>query len=86
MKKTFTFNNVEYTVSTCTAIAGCDGRDEANRQDALLVKTTLDSGEVDERVVFGYPMPEDDEDFAIMSGDYWAWDSDYEVLETVCCA
>lgn len=81
MKKSFTINNTEYTIYTCTAIAGCD---ETNtRQDALLVENTAESGEIFQYVVFGWEMPETAEDFENMCEDSTAWESDCEVLETV---
>ena len=81
MKKTFTVNNTDYTVIEVTAVASCD-MDTGDRQDALLVVNTQ-NGEKVEKVVFGYEMPETAEDFLDMCDDYNAWDSDYEVLETV---
>ena len=81
MKKTFTVNNADYTVIEVTAVASCD-MDTGDRQDALLVVNTQ-NGEKVEKVVFGYEMPETTEDFLDMCDDYNAWDSDYEVLETV---
>lgn len=82
MTKTFTlYGTDEYTVTTCTAIASCD-LDTANRQDALLV-SSYKNGEEFKTVVFGYKMPETDKDFAEMCEDSSAWESDYEVLDTV---
>ena len=79
MTKTFTIDNTEYTVTTCTAIALGD----VFEQGALLVENTADSGEMFQKVVFGYEMPETAEDFDEMCGDSGAWESDCEVLGTV---
>lgn len=78
MKKTFTINGTEYTVSTCTAIHPSD----LDRQDALLV-TSCENRETFEHVVFGYQMPDSEKDFEIMSNDPYAWDFDHETLATV---
>ena len=51
-------------------------------QDALLV-SSYKNGEEFKTVVFGYKMPETDKDFAEMCEDSSAWESDYEVLDTV---
>lgn len=82
-EKTFDFHGTEYTVSRCTAIADVDDYKEECRQNALLVSSTTDGGERINYVVFGYEMPEDDEEFAAMSEDAMMWDSDWETLETV---
>ena len=84
MKKTFTVEGTEYTVEEITAIATCAGEDsEDDRQYALLVTNMSDSGEKMEYVVFGYDMPENEDDFSNMCEDSDAWDSDCETLETV---
>lgn len=84
MKKTFTVEGIEYTIEEITAIATCAGEyTEADRQYALLVTNLADSGEKIEYVVFGYHMPEDEDDFANMCADGDAWDSDWETLATV---
>lgn len=80
--KTFTINDIKYTVQPCTAICMADQADESNRQKALLVSNEA-NGEKFDFVVFGYDMPETDEDFLCMSDDPGAWESDWEVLETV---
>ena len=73
----------EYTVEAVTAIAISAGdTSEADRQDALLVRSEV-NGEIFESVVFGYDMPESDEDFLTMCEDCSAWDSDCETLDTV---
>lgn len=78
MKK-FCVDNVEYEVERVTAIAGCDLEEgESMRQECLLVR---DSGE--ESVVFGFDMPEDDDDIRRMCDEPSAWETDWEVLETV---
>ena len=83
MEKTFTYEGREYTIKEVTAIADCDDYDEEYRQDALLVTSVADSGEKIEYVVFGWVMPENDDDFSDMCEDSNAWDSDWETLETV---
>ena len=84
MKKTFTVEGTEYTVEEITAIATCAGEySEDDRQNALLVTNMADSGEKIEYVVFGYDMPENEDDFSDMCEDSDAWDSDCETLETV---
>ena len=80
--KTFEINGTEYTVEACTAICGADLGDESKRQDAILV-TSENGGEKSEFVVFGWEMPETDEDFSDMCDDSSAWESDHEVLKTV---
>ena len=83
MKKTFTVERTEYTVEDITAIATCAGEySEDFRQNALLVTNMADSGEKIEYVVFGYDMPENDDDFYDMCEDSDAWDSNWETLET----
>lgn len=83
MEKTFTVEGTEYTVEEITAISYCDDYNEEYRQDALLVATVADSGEKFASVVFGYNMPDDEDDFAMMCDDCYAWDSFYETLATV---
>lgn len=80
--KTFTINDIKYTVQPCTAICMADQADESNRQKALLISNEA-NGEKFDFVVFGYDMPETDGDFLCMSDDPGAWESDWEVLETV---
>lgn len=75
-----------YTIETCTAIdlhSIMDGTGEAARQHALKVVYQLDSGELVEYVVFGWQMPEDEEDLIEMFDDPTAWESDWEALSTV---
>ena len=84
MKKTFIIEGTEYTVEEITAIATCAGEHgEEMRQNALLVTNMADSGEKIEYVVFGYDMPENDDDFSDMCEDSDAWDSNWETLKTV---
>ena len=80
--KTFEIDGTEYTVETCTAICSADLGDESKRQDALLVSSD-NGGEKSEFVVFGWEMPETSEDFSDMCDDSSAWESEWEVLETV---
>lgn len=70
----------EYAITTCTAIAVSVG--DTERQDALLVESEYD-GEKFQQVVFGYPMPETEEDFLAMCEDSYAWDFTGEDLATV---
>ena len=83
MKKTFIIEKTEYTVEEITAISYCDDYNEEYRQDALLVTSIAYSGEKFASVVFGYNMPDDEDDFAMMCDDCYAWDSFYETLATV---
>lgn len=80
--KQFEIDNTEYTVENCTAICGADLGDEGKRQDALLVSSERD-GEKFEEVVFGYEMPETEENFLDICENYAAWESGEDVLETV---
>ena len=80
--KTLCIGETTYTIETVTAIASCDLADNI-RQDALLVCYVNDFGEEIESVVFGYEIPEDEEDFNTMADDPFAWESDFEVLATV---
>lgn len=81
MKK-FEVNGSEYTVQRCTAICAADCGDESKRQAALLVSSERD-GEKFEQIVFGYEMPETDENFRDMCEDSGAWESDWQVIKTV---
>lgn len=84
MKKIFTFEGTEYTVEEITAIATCAGDySEDDRQNAILVTNVADSGEKIEYIVFGYDMPENEDDFSDMCKDSDAWDSDWETIATV---
>lgn len=65
----------EYEVFNVTAIALCDEENEANRQNALLVRSVEDSGEVVEYVLFGWDMPEDEKTFREICEDASAWES-----------
>ena len=76
-----TVNERTYTIEPVTAIASCDLADKL-RQNALLVCYVDDDEEITS-VVFGYEMPEDEEDFNTMAEDPFAWESDFEVLATV---
>lgn len=89
MKKNFVDRTGEcdavrvWTVQTCKAIAVVAGDKEP--QDALLVYPADDIMGREEYVmiVFGWKMPEDDEGFAAMCEDLFAWSSDWEDLNTV---
>lgn len=76
-----TVNERTYTIEPVTAIASCDLANKL-RQNALLV-CYVDNDEEITSVVFGYEMPEDEEDFNAMAEDPFAWESDFEVLATV---
>ena len=76
-----TVNERTYAIEPVTAIASCDLADKL-RQNALLVCYVDDDEEITS-VVFGYEMPEDEEDFNTMAEDSFAWESDFEVLATV---
>lgn len=76
-----TVNERTYTIEPVTAIASCDLANKL-RQNALLVCYVDDDEEITS-VVFGYEMPEDEEDFNTMAEDPFAWESDFEVLATV---
>lgn len=84
MEKAFIIEGTEYTIEEITAISTCAGEySEDFRQNALLVTNMADSGEKFEYVVFGWAMPENEDDFSDMCEDFAAWDSDCETLETV---
>ena len=76
-----TVNERTYTIEPVTAIASCDLANKL-RQYALLVCYVDDDEEITS-VVFGYEMPEDEEDFNAMAEDPFAWESDFEVIATV---
>lgn len=80
--KQFEINGIEYTVESCSAICGADLGDEGKRQDALLVSTERD-GEKFEEVVFGYEMPETEENFLDMCDDSAAWETDAAIIASV---
>lgn len=73
MKKVFEMFGSEYTVENCMATAECD----TEPQEALRVSTTLESGEVSEMYVFGYDMPETQEEVECMFEDTSAWEPVY---------
>ena len=76
-----TVNERTYTIEPVTAIASCDLANKL-RQNALLVCYVDDDEEITS-VVFGYEMPEDEEDFNTIAEDPFAWESDFEVIATV---
>lgn len=82
MKKKLTINGTTYAIEEVTAIASISNGNEEERQAALLVSNTR-SGERFDFVVFGWDMPETEEDFGEMSADSDAWESDTEVLESI---
>lgn len=79
---TFYAGGVAYIVRECTAIAACDMGSENMRQNALHVGCHL-NWEYVEKVVFGYHMPESNEEFADMCADSDAWESEYNVLRSI---
>lgn len=83
MTKSFTLNDKNYLVREVSAVAGCV-LDTRERQDALLVTNKgYTSSEKFDYVVFGWSMPETEEDFAEMCEDSSAWESDEKVIKTV---
>ena len=80
--KQFEINGIEYTIEDCTAICGADCGDESKRQEALLVSSERD-GEKFEEVVFGYEMPETEENFLDMCDDSAVWETDAAVIASV---
>lgn len=79
---TITLSGIEYTITKCSAVALCDLED-GSRQEALLVRHTNEFGENIEAVVFGFNMPEDADDLAAMFEEPYAWEFDYEVINTI---
>lgn len=73
--KEFKLYDIEYTITDCTAIPECDERSEVARQNALLVIAKLESGETVEHIVFGWEMPEIEDDFLDMAHDTSAWEA-----------
>lgn len=80
--KLFEVNGTEYTIEDCTAICGADLGDEGKRQDALLVTSERD-GEKFKEVVFGYEIPETEENFLDICENYAAWETDAAVIASV---
>lgn len=80
--KQFEIDNTEYTIERCTAICAADCGEESKRQDALLVTSERD-GEKFEEVVFGYEMPETEENFLDICENYAAWETDAAVIASV---
>lgn len=80
--KVFNIGGTEYAVKICTAICAADCGEESKRQDALLISSER-NGEKFEEVVFGYEMPETEENFRDMCEDFGAWESNWQVIKTV---
>lgn len=80
--KQFEINGIEYTVEGCTAICGADLGDEGKRQAALFISSER-NGEKFEEVVFGYEMPETEENFLDICENYAAWETDAAVIASV---
>ena len=80
MTKTYTIDNITYTVRTCTAVSV----GETERATALYVDYYDESGEHVEYVVFNATMPEDEDEFMILCDYYDKWDSNYRTIATVC--
>ena len=69
----FRIDNIDYTVLECTAIALCDNGDVTKNQKALVIYS--DNGtETEKHVVFGWKLPETQEDMKAMFEDYSAWE------------
>lgn len=85
--KNFEINGTEYTVEPCTAICLEDGLNESKRQNALFVEKITEYGEEKwQAVVFNCWQIDNlnsNADFQEMCADSSAWESDWEVLETV---
>ncbi len=82
MTKTYTIDNITYTVRTCTAVAVSIG--ETERTIALYVDYYAESGERVEYVVFNETMPEDEDEFIALFDYPDEWDSDCDTIATVC--
>lgn len=82
MTKTYTIDNITYTVRTCTAVSV----GETERTTALYVDYYDESGEHVEYVVFNATMPEDEDEFMILCDYSDEWYSDYGTIATVCFA
>lgn len=82
MTKTYTIDNITYTVRDCTAIPVSIG--ETERVDALYVDYNAESGEHVEYVVFNESMPADEDEFTAMFDYPDEWDSYCDTLATVC--
>ena len=82
MTKTYTIDNITYTVRTCTAVAVSIG--ETERTIALYVDYYAESGEHVEYVVFNETLPEDEDEFIAMFDYPDEWDSHYSTIATVC--
>lgn len=81
----FITNGVEYTISSCSAVALEAGDKEENRQGALYVTHMTSGGERCDEVVFGWTLDDlkDAGDFTSMCEDAGAWTADEETLRTV---
>lgn len=82
MTKTYTIDNITYTVRDCTAIPVSIG--ETERVDALYVDYNAESGEHVEYVVFNESMPADEDELTAMFDYPDEWDSYCDTLATVC--
>ena len=80
MTKTYTIDNITYTVRTCTAVSV----GETERTTALYVDYYEESGEHVEYVVFNATMPEDEDEFMDLCDYSDGWDSHYMTIATVC--
>ena len=58
-------------------------KDSCINCNSIIHVAVVDDDEEITSVVFGYEMPEDEEDFNTMAEDPFAWESDFEVLATV---
>lgn len=80
--KLFEVNGTEYTIEDCTAICADDCGEESKRQAALFISSER-NGEKFEEVVFGYEMPETEENFLDIRENYAAWETDAAVIASV---
>lgn len=80
MTKTYTINDITYTVRTCTAVSV----GETERATALYIDYYEESGEHVEYVVFNATMPEDEDEFMYLCDYSDGWDSHYMTIATVC--
>lgn len=65
----------EHEIFPCTAIALCDEEQEDCRQNALLVRSEEACGEIVEKLVFGWALPDTEDDWRAMCEDASAWEA-----------
>lgn len=84
-EKNFCANGIQYILEEVSAIETCnldDKEPEYSRKGALLCTSTNGEGK-SKSVIFGFEMPETEEEFAIVCKNPEAWESDNRVLETI---